>query len=428
MIDRLSKHQAIGWDVEVLLSNKTLQQFIIDNPQKRHCLVTFRTLDLLSQIEFELARNGFRDTTVFDEILSVPMDIWIAWALLQQRRLDGKTVGKLLLPETTYMEWKGFICRQNKLTALVDGDAMNTERGLITNPARFRTRYHLYREFAKYIEDSGAILVTVEVAFGDREFEVTDSSNPNHIQFRTSHELWHKENLINLAAQRLPKDWKYVAWIDADVQFARKDWVDETIHQLQHFSVVQMFSHALDLGPDHQPLNTFVGFVAQWYRSNGSIPANMEEYGVWHPGYAWAMRRDAWDALGGLIDWAIIGSADRYMACSLIGELVQCLSENFATNCPIYTEWCFEWQARAERHIKHNIGYVDGLLMHYFHGSKRKRGYFDRPSVLWANYFDPSKDIKRDSQGLWQLTDQKPKLRDQLRMYFVRRDEDSRDL
>jgi len=298
----------------------------------------------------------------------------------------------------------------------------------IVNPSRYRSRYALYRDFEKYITDAGAVLYTVEAAYGDRDFAVTDTTNLRHVRLRTNHEVWHKENLINIGVSRLPADWKYVAWVDADVQFARPDIVAETIHQLQHFSVVQMFAHATDLGPKHEPLRSFDGFVAEWIKQNGNVPANMEQYTVWHPGYAWACRRDAWDHLGGLIDFGIVGSADRYMACALIGEMAQSLSTEIIHDCPVYTEWCLEWQARAETYIKHNIGFVDGLLLHYFHGAKKNRGYINRSAILWKNQFDPAKDIKRDWQGLWQLTDRKIGLRDQLRAYFRARDEDSTEV
>ena len=91
----------------------------------------------------------------------------------------------------------------------------------IINSSRYRSRYRLYREFAKYISDAGAILYTIEAAYGDRAFEITEASSRNQIRVRTNHEVWHKENLINIGVSRLPADWKYVAWIDADIQFAR---------------------------------------------------------------------------------------------------------------------------------------------------------------------------------------------------------------
>jgi hypothetical protein len=69
---------------------------------------------------------------------------------------------------------------------------------------------------------------------------------------------------------------------------------------------------------------------------------------------------------------------------------------------------------------------VDGLCLHYWHGPKTKRGYHDRWKILATNKFDPSRDIKRDSQGMWQLADNgKIDLRDQLRAYLASRDEDS---
>src|ERR1700677_494960 len=96
---------------------------------------------------------------------------------------------------------------------------------VISNPANFKSRYRLYREFEARMLKEGANLYTVELAIGDQEFAVTDSSNGKHIQLRTNDELWHKENLINIAISRLPDEAEYVAWIDADVQFLRADWI-----------------------------------------------------------------------------------------------------------------------------------------------------------------------------------------------------------
>jgi hypothetical protein len=91
----------------------------------------------------------------------------------------------------------------------------------ISNPVRYHSSYALYQGFRKRVNDAGAILYTVEMAFGDRPFKITDAENPHHIQVRSFFELWHKENMLNIGIRRLPIDWEYVAWIDADVQFTR---------------------------------------------------------------------------------------------------------------------------------------------------------------------------------------------------------------
>src|SRR6185436_14254786 len=65
----------------------------------------------------------------------------------------------------------------------------------ITNPYRYYSRYKLYQAFEKHMEDSGAILYTIELALRDRHHEVTSPDNPRHIQLRSPSIVWHKENL-----------------------------------------------------------------------------------------------------------------------------------------------------------------------------------------------------------------------------------------
>jgi len=87
-----------------------------------------------------------------------------------------------------------------------------------------------------------------------------------------------------------------------------------------------------------------------------------------------------------------------------------------------------EWQDRANRFVKGNIGYVDGLLNHHWHGRKVDRYYSDRWRILVDNKYNPETDLKRDAQGLYVLMDRSQGLRDGIRTYFRSRNEDSIDL
>jgi hypothetical protein len=300
---------------------------------------------------------------------------------------------------------------------------------VISNPQRFQTRYKLYKDFEKEMLEAGVHLVTVETAFGERKHGVTLLDSPNHVLLRTSTELWHKENMINLGVQVLPDDWEYVAWIDADISFLRKDWAVETIHQLQHHSIVQLFQNALDLGPLGETFNVYNGFgysfangLPEWTTSNHPYAGKGGKY--WHPGFAWAARREAWDDLGGLIDHAILGAADHHMALSLIGKAQQSIPEGIHKN---YIDLVLRWQRRADLHIRQNIGYVPGTIAHHWHGKKKDRKYWDRWEILKRWNFDPFIDIKRDYQGLWQLSHEGIRMRNDLRSYFRQRNEDSID-
>ncbi len=308
---------------------------------------------------------------------------------------------------------------------------------VIFNPIRFRTRWKLYQDFAKHVKEAGAKLWVAEIAYGNRDFVigVDDPVPPDHLlQLTTTHEMWHKENAINLLTQRLPIDWQYMALVDADIHFARQDWANETVQQLQHYKVVQMWSEAQDLNADYESIQTHHSFVYSWthdedvpddpgyYQPPGPGPSPFITY---HPGWAWAWRRQAWDDVGGLIDWAILGAADNHQAHSLIGNGEHTIHPDI--HGP-YRDWVLLWQQRAERYIQHNVGYVPGKILHYHHGPKKKRRYWDRWRILVDTQFNPIMDLKRDWQGLYQgvVEDARQvKLRDLLREYFRGRDEDS---
>jgi len=130
---------------------------------------------------------------------------------------------------------------------------------MISNPARFSRRYHLYHKFAEYIHKFTPNLWTVELQLGDRPF-VTDSSDPKNIQLRFWTELWHKENALNIGISRLPDDWETCAILDADIQFIGEhehDWITEILHELQVYQVIQPWQTAIDMGP-HVTLLIFI--------------------------------------------------------------------------------------------------------------------------------------------------------------------------
>lgn len=312
---------------------------------------------------------------------------------------------------------------------------------IVSNPVRYASRYRLFEAFKSQNDGPHIEHWTVEVAYGKRPFAITDPCNPRHLQLRTQHELWHKENALNLLFAHVLKqapDAEYLAWVDADVTFARPDWAYETIQQLQHYDVVQMFTHCQDLGPQCEPMGEQKrSWVWMYYnepaprpwQSKGTMRTASGGYGYskggyWHPGFAWAARRSALDKLGGLLDTCIGGSGDWHMAAALIGEAERTITKGLHDN---YKADVLRWQERAEAYIKRNIGYVDGMLLHHWHGKKADRKYMDRWRILVENGYDPLLDLKRDMQGLYQLGERSIRLRDDLRSYFRDRNEDSID-
>jgi hypothetical protein len=323
----------------------------------------------------------------------------------------------------------------------------------VFNSQRYKSRLKLYDRFAQMVVDAGAILYTIEVTFGERDAAVDhsapqgpvdqtraksfDGDQHKYIRVQSRDELWLKENAGNLLLHHLPPDAKYIAFMDADVEPVRPNWVGETIQKLQHFQVVQMFSQAVDLGPNHEILKHHRSFADCYHAGlpmpivpySGSGGTMVDGVNQWHPGFAWAFRREALEAVGGFIDVAILGSADRHMATGLIGRILDSVPDGVHQS---YRDALLEWQTRADRYIRRNVGYMDGLLLHYWHGRKADRAYKTRWQILVERSFDWRSDLKRNVQGLWQLCDHGDErhigLRDDLRAYFAARNEDATEV
>jgi len=329
-----------------------------------------------------------------------------------------------------------------------------------SNPLRWRSRREHMNDFREHMATSrNAVLHVVELAYGDRPFEVTGAGNPLDIQLRTSCELWHKENLANIGVSRFPADWRYGAQVDSDFHFTRPDWALETIHQLQHHAWVQLFSSYSALSGRHVPVRISPSFAWSYlhYRpgtswksrasaappSIGAASAPVSNAGngkgsvagllrsaSWpdNPGAtggAWAFTRQGFETVGGFLDCCILGSADWHMAFGLAREPDHSIEMR---RCgPAYVSAIRHWQERAHR-LEGYIGCVENHAVHYFHGSYRLRGYGDRWQVLKDNGYDPQTDIQRDYQGVLVLSGNKPRLRDDIRAYMRSRDEDATEL
>lgn len=184
------------------------------------------------------------------------------------------------------------------------------------NPCMWETRRRHFNNFRRHMAESrNVVLHVAELAYGERPFEVTSAGHPFDHQFRTRDILWHKENLLNLAIRQFPVGWKYGAIIDGDCMMTRPDWALATIHQLQIYDWVQMYSSYADMAPDHRPLRISPSFAYRF--SKGEIGSadhrsgkTRDGYGVGTTGLAWAFRQDAFAAVGGLLDRCPLGCYD----------------------------------------------------------------------------------------------------------------------
>jgi len=291
---------------------------------------------------------------------------------------------------------------------------------VISNPCLYARRYILIKEFIQRIEneETDVVLYVVEMAYQNQRFLITHAKNPRHLQIRTETPLWHKENMINMGIRHLlPKNWKAVAWIDSDLEFENATWAKDTLKVLNGSKdIVQIFSHCVDMDIDNRTMNIFSSFGSQFTKEMPYVTKSLD---YWHPGYAWACTRQAYDKMGGLYQDAILGSADNVMALSLIGKGLKAIHQNSSED---YKDSVIEYQKRV-RSLR--LGYVPGVIRHYFHGSKKNRKYTERWHILLKHGFSPKQHLHFQKDGLMVPSKTCPQqMLTEIYHYFKERNED----
>lgn len=311
--------------------------------------------------------------------------------------------------------------------AILNNDVCEAKLHVVTvcsNPCEFKRRYSLTLDFSRRMEaNPHVIFYLVELAYYDQKFCITSSNNKRHLQIRAAvAPLWHKENLINIAVEKLlPSNWKAFAWIDGDIEFDNPHWATDALRVLNGSKdIVQLFSHAVDMDREESTMNIFSGFGFQYCHRRPYTKSTAGLQNFWHPGYAWACTRKAYSDLGGLYEVSILGSGDHIMSLALIGKSHASLNQAITSG---YKSTAREFQRRG---ASLRLGYIPGVIRHYFHGTKKNRKYSERWQILTKHQFNPLIHIKRRPEdGLIVPTEScPPQLLKDIMNYFAERNED----
>ena len=147
---------------------------------------------------------------------------------------------------------------------------------------------------------------------------------------------------------------------------------------MQRYPIVQLFELSYFLGPagKNEILRRDYSFAYSIRKNKAIDPTRYHEWYP-HPGYAWAMRRSAFNLIGGLLDFCIIGSADLHFAFALLNRIEETLRPGLH---PDYQTLAKTWGTRVAELAQNgaNVGYVSTNLWHYWHGERNKRSYVKR--------------------------------------------------
>jgi len=112
---------------------------------------------------------------------------------------------------------------------------------IIYNPCLFINKYlRIKKNIEDLIVKKNIELFIVESCYKDQEFIFTNQNNKNHLQIKMDIPLFHTDNMLNLAINKLlPNDWKTFIYIDADTDFLEDNWEDKIVLN-QRYDIIQL--------------------------------------------------------------------------------------------------------------------------------------------------------------------------------------------
>ena len=278
---------------------------------------------------------------------------------------------------------------------------------IIFNPVRSKRIIMNYLYTINQFELKKLPVFTLELVFENRKPEI-----PSAFHVRSDSYMFHKERMCRILETKIPSKYKKLLFIDGDVLFSNDNWYSDISKLLDTHDVVQPFESCewLDLTYTNVTLTRkSVLFMKE--------PTWNYNY---HPGFAWAFRRD-WYRKVGFFDWAISGSGDTLSSAAWMKKSFPLVFKSLPTSLNLVYNDFFSKPAPR-------ITYYSGCkIQHLYHGSKINRQYVERHRII-DNEPDIRKLITINKDGVYEWND-KAKWNPMFLEYFQSRiDDDLSDL
>jgi len=256
----------------------------------------------------------------------------------------------------------------------------------------------------------------VECVFHGRKPEIPDATMVVH----SNSYMFYKEQLINKLETVVPEQFTKLAVIDGDILFDSPDWVDQTSRALDEHDIIQPFNQACWLTPDNTKIRSkkpsyAFGLVNDRLKTPRSIH-------MFHPGFAWAFKRDVFTKIGGFFSHAIIGNGDMLFVFNFFKDEVPELWVNEVLRTRFILDTWPQYHAKFKE-INPKVGFLPNKALHLFHGVRQNRQYTTRyKSVSHMLNGTWDEQISTNPDGLLEFKN--PEISKLVLEYFRRRNED----
>jgi hypothetical protein len=270
---------------------------------------------------------------------------------------------------------------------------------VIFNPSKSKRLIMNYFYTRNAMELQGYPTFTLELVLHE-EPEIQTASNVFHVKGNSV--MFHKERLCRILETKIPKQYKKLMFCDADLVFKNPNYYREISNLLENYEIVHPFTECvwMDLTYKEKLLTR---------KSSVLAPGNKWDY-KYHPGFAWAFRRDWYNEVG-FFDYAISGSGDT-LSCAAwtkkeFPQKFQSLPQALRRKYNIYRKLVSDFEPR--------ITYATGIVEHLWHGTRENRQYSERHNVL-NNVNDILDLINENSEGVFEF---RPQVYNQFNRFFV---------
>lgn len=290
------------------------------------------------------------------------------------------------------------------------------------NPTKSKLMLDNYRLFRANL---GLDLLTIELSFdGSFELSKTDATAIHQIKGNHLNLLWQKERLINIGLKLLPDSCEFVAWLDCDLIFENQNWIREAERILEKTAIIQLFDSVLYLQNGEQSTTGSYKVPGSVFNTMATDPVlypsvrgeQMETPG--NPGIAWAAQRAVLESVE-LYDVAPIGGGDTLIFSAMFPDVF--IVRNRITIDEKHWLHYHDWSVRFNQKVKNNVSWLEGSILHLWHGDLIKRQYVERNKILQKHLFDLFVDIELDDNSCWQWASCKPKMHNEIKQYFFSR-------
>lgn len=278
------------------------------------------------------------------------------------------------------------------------------------SPAGFQKPKNNFMYVKKLLDKANIPTFTIECVIGNQEPLLKDPT----VQVRSNSYLFYKEQLYNLLVPKIPEQYTKLVFIDGDIVFNNKNWIDEISKTLNVFDVVQPFKTAVWLGPYY---GTFMGKKDSYmFRLFHSPYPTISELTKYHQGFSFAMTRKFFNKMGGFFDKCIIGGGDTSFALLFYKEKLKYnYSKIVATEYDKWSENVFLMPKR--------FTYMPFTVYHLYHGSTKSRGYNVRHRLLEELNIENWDDlVYTNEHNVYELKSQQAN--EIMKQYFLSRNED----